>query len=155
MKYLKEVVEGYMYNYKIIHIVEEHLYSYCLIDMEIRDIKQKYSVSDKDINSWIKSKGKVNKNVEIMALKNIEMEEKIKNKIHWKILIDKILKYYESSEQEKYLYIKYKYFEKCSTSKIEMKMAICRATQARLKSEIVYYIALYAVKEKLLKMDAV
>ena len=34
-------------------------------------------------------------------------------------------------------------------------MAICRATQARLKSEIVYYIALYAVKEKLLKMDAV
>ena len=155
MKYLKEVVEGYMYNYKIIHIVEEHLYSYCLIDMEIRDIKQKYSVSDKDINSWIKSKGKVNKNVEIMALKNIEMEEKIKNKIHWKILIDKILKYYESTEQEKYLYIKYKYFEKCSTSKIEMKMAICRATQARLKSEIVYYIALYAVKEKLLKMDAV
>lgn len=155
MKYLKEVVEGYMYNYKIIHIVEEHLYSYCLIDMEIRDIKQKYSVSDKDINSWIKSKGKVSKNVEIMALKNIEMEEKIKNKIHWKILIEKILKYYESTEQEKYLYIKYKYFEKCSTSKIEMKMAICRATQARLKSEIVYYIALYAVKENLLKMDSV
>ena len=144
-----------MYNYKIIHIVEEHLYSYCLVDMEIRDIKQKYSVSDKDINSWIKSKGKINRSIEIIALKNIEMEEKIRNKIHWKVLIDKILKYYEENEQEKYWYIKYKYFEKCSTSKIEMKMAICRATQARLKSEIVYYIALYAVKEKLLKMDAV
>lgn len=144
-----------MYNYKIIHIVEEHLYSYCLVDMEIRDIKQKYSVSDKDINSWIKSKGKINRGVEIMALKNIEMEEKIRNKIRWKLLIDKILKYYEKNEQEKYMYIKYKYFQKCSTIKIEMKMAVCRATQARLKSEIIYYIALYAVKEKLLKMDKV
>lgn len=144
-----------MYNYKIIHIVEEHLYSYCLVDMEIRDIKQKYSVSDKDINSWIKSKGKINRGVEIMALKNIEMEEKIRNKIRWKLLIDKILKYYEKNEQEKYMYIKYKYFQKCSTTKIEMKMAVCRATQARLKSEIIYYIALYAVKEKLLKMDKV
>ena len=144
-----------MYNYRIIHIVEEHLYGYCLVDLEIRDIKQKYSVSDKDINSWIKSKGKINRGVEIMALKNIEMEEKIKNKIKWKLLIDKILKYYEENEQEKYLYIKYRYFQKCSTTKIEMKMAICRATQARLKSEIVYYIALYAVKEKLIKMEKV
>ena len=142
-----------MYNYKIIHIVEEHLYGYCLVDMEIRDIKQKYSISDRDINSWIKSKGKINRGVEIMALKNIEMEEKIRNKIQWKLLIDKILKYYEENEQEKYWYIKYRYFQKCSTTKIEMKMAICRATQARLKSEIVYYIALYAVKEDLIKME--
>ena len=144
-----------MYNYKIIHIVEEHLYGYCLVDMEIRDIKQKYSISDKDINSWIKSKGKINRGVEIMALKNIEMEEKIKYKIQWKLLSDRILKYYEENEQEKYWYIKYRYFQKCSTTKIEMKMAICRATQARLKSEIVYYIALYAVKENLIKMETV
>lgn len=144
-----------MYNYKIIHIVEEHLYGYCLVDMEIRDIKQKYSISDKDINSWIKSKGKINRGVEIIALKNIEMEEKIKYKIQWKLLIDRILKYYEENEQEKYWYIKYRYFQKCSTTKIEMKMAICRATQARLKSEIVYYIALYAVKENLIKMETV
>ena len=144
-----------MYNYKIIHIVEEHLYGYCLVDMEIRDIKQKYSISDKDINSWIKSKGRINRGVEIMALKNIEMEEKIRNKIQWKLLIDRILKYYEENEQEKYWYIKYRYFQKCSTTKIEMKMAICRATQARLKSEIVYYIALYAVKEDLIKMEIV
>jgi len=142
-----------MYNYKIIHTVEEHLYSYCLVDMEIREIKQKYNASDKDINSWIKSKGKINRGVEIMALKNIEMEEIIKNKIEWKLLIDKILKHYEENEQEKYWYIKYRYFEKCSTTKIEMKMAISRPTQARIKTEIIYYIALYGVKENLLKME--
>ena len=141
-----------MYNYKIIHIVEEHLYSHCLVDMEIREIKQKYNISDKDINSWIKSKGKINREVEIIALKNIEMEEIIKSKIQWKLLIDKILKYYEENEQEKYWYIKYKYFEKCSTTKIERKMAISRPTQARIKTEIIYYIALYGVKENLLKI---
>ena len=70
-------------------------------------------------------------------------------------MIDRILKYYEENEQEKYWYIKYRYFQKCYTTKIEMKMAICRATQARLKSEIVYYIALYAVKENLIKMETV
>lgn len=144
-----------MYNSKIIHIVEEHLYTYYSIDYEIRNIKEKYSVTDKDINSWIKSKGKINRGVEIMALKNIEMENEISNKIKWKLLIDKILEYYKNNEPDKYLYIKLRYFDKCSTTKIETKMAICRATQARLKSDIVYYIALYAVKEDLIKMQIV
>ena len=141
-----------MHNSKIIHIVEEHLYTYYSTDMEIREIKEKYSITDKDINSRIKSQGKINRGVEIMALKNIEMQEEIYNKIQWKLLIGKILEYYKKNEPDKYLYIKLRYFDKCSTTKIETKMAICRATQARLKSDIVYYIALFAVKENLIKM---
>ena len=90
-----------------------------------------------------------------MALKNIEMQDEINNKIQWKLLIDKILEYYKKNEPDKYLYIKLRYFDKCSTTKIENKMAICRATQARLKSDIVYYIALFAVKEDLIKMQIV
>ena len=34
-----------MYNSKIIHIVEEHLYTYYSIEIQIRDIKEKYSDS--------------------------------------------------------------------------------------------------------------
>ena len=79
-----------MYNSKIIHIVEKHIYTYYSTDIEIRDIKEKYSITDKDINSWIKSKGKINRGVEIMALKNIEMQDEINNKMQWKLLIDKI-----------------------------------------------------------------
>ena len=143
-----------MYYSKIIHIVEEHLYTYYSTDIEIRDIKEKYSITDIDINSCIKSKGKINRGVEIMALKNIEMQVEINNKIQWKLLIDKILEYYKKNEPDKYLYIKLRYLDKCSTTKIENKMAICRATQARLKSDIVYYIALFAVKEDLIKMQS-
>lgn len=141
-----------MYNSKIIHIVEEHLYTYYSIEIQIRDIKEKYSMTDKDINSWIKSKGRVSKSTEIQAIKNIEMEQEIMEKIKWHNLIKKIIKQYEENEPEKFLYIKLKYFDKCSTTKIEMKMAICRATQSKIKTDIVYYIALFAVKENLIKM---
>lgn len=141
-----------MYNSKIIHIVEEHLYTYYSIEIQIRDIKEKYSMTDKDINSWIKSKGRVSKSTEIQAIKNIEMEQEIMEKIKWHNLIKKIIKHYEENEPEKFLYIKLKYFDKCSTTKIEMKMAICRATQSKIKTDIVYYIALFAVKEKLIQM---
>ena len=141
-----------MYNSKIIHIVEEHLYTYYSIEIQIRDIKEKYSMTDKDINSWIKSKGRVSKSTEIQAIKNIEMEKEVMEKIKWHNLIKKIIKHYEENEPEKFLYIKLKYFDKCSTTKIEMKMAICRATQSKIKIDIVYYIALFAVKENLLQM---
>lgn len=141
-----------MYNSKIIHIVEEHLYTYYSIEIQIRDIKEKYSMTDKDINSWIKSKGRVSKSTEIQAIKNIEMEKEVMEKIKWHNLIKKIIKHYEENEPEKFLYIKLKYFDKCSTTKIEMKMAICRATQSKIKTDIVYYIALFAVKENLLQM---
>lgn len=78
-----------MYNSKIIHIVEEHLYTYYSIEIQIRDIKEKYSMTDKDINSWIKSKGRVSKSTEIQAIKNIEMEQEIMEKIKWHNLIKK------------------------------------------------------------------
>lgn len=141
-----------MYNYNIIHIVEEHLYSYYSIDAEIREIKENYTISDKDINSWIKSKGKITRITELTAIKNIEIEEKMKEKIKWHYLIKSIIEDYKISEPEKYLFIKLKYFDKCSTTRIEKKMAICRATQARLKNDIIYYIAIYAVKDNLIKI---
>ncbi len=142
-----------MYNYKIIHIVEEHLYSFYSIDADIRDIKEKYSITDKDINSWIKSKGKINRTTEIKAIQNLEIEEKMQKRIKWHYLIKNIIEEYKTEEPEKFLFIKLKYLDKCSTTKIEMKMAICRATQSKIKNEIIYNIALYAVKEKLLVLD--
>lgn len=141
-----------MYNSKIIRIVEEHLYTYYSIEFEIRGIKERYSMTDKDINSWIKSKGKINRSTEIQAIKNIELENEIIQQIKWHNLIKSIIEYYKEKEPEKFLYIKLKYFDKCSTTKIEMKMAICRATQSKIKTDIVYYIALYAVKENLIEM---
>lgn len=144
-----------MYNYKIIHIVEEHLYSYCYIDLQICFIKEKYSVTDKDINSWLKSKGRISKSTEVLALKEIEMEKELENKIRWHYLITKVIEYYKKNEPEKFLFIKLKYFEKCSTTKIEMKMALCRATQSRIRTDIVYYIAMFAVKEDILNIGIV
>ena len=64
-------------------------------------------MTDKDINSWIKSKGRVSKSTEIQAIKNIEMEKEVMEKIKWHNLI---IKHYEEKERGKFLYIKLKYF---------------------------------------------
>lgn len=41
---------------KIIRLIESYLYSYFWIYKKVLEIKGKYLIDDKDINSWIKSK---------------------------------------------------------------------------------------------------
>lgn len=143
-----------MYNYKIIRIVEEHLFLYLWIDKRMEQIKEKYSKKEIDINSWIRSKGRVSKGVEITAINNIQMEEELNNLIKWhNIIKNAICVYTKNDEQEKLNYIQHKYFEKCSTARIEIEMAISRPTQSRIRTDIVYYIAILAIKEKLLELE--
>jgi len=138
---------------EIIKIIENHLYSYLWIDKKIIEIKNKYSLDERDVNSWIKSKGRITRITEIQALANIETSEEMEKELKWYYMIKKVLRIYETKdEQEKINYIKFKYFEKCSTTKIEMKMAISRPTQARIKADIIYYLAMFAVKEKLINI---
>ena len=143
-----------MYSEKIIKLVESYLYSYLWIDKKVLEIKRKYLIDDKDINSWIKSKGKICRTTENIALKNIQIECEIETEIKWHYIIKKVLDNYESQEEkEKINCIKYKYFERCSTSKIEIEMSISRPTQSRMKRDIVYCIALFAVKENLINIE--
>jgi len=141
-------------NKGIISLVESHLYSYLYMEGVILNIKEKYLVDEKDINSWIKSKGKINRGVENEVIKKIQMDEEIEYEIKWHLVIKKVIDIFkEKNQQEKIRYIKLKYFKNSSTTKIEMEMAICRPAQSRIKSEIIYYIALYAVKEDLISVD--
>ena len=138
----------------IIEIVESHLFSYMCVEKEIQSIKDKYNIDEKDINSWIKSKGKVSRATETLAIKNIQLENEIECKIKWHFIIENILRKYEDrNEQSKLKYIDYKYFNKFSLTKIELQMAISRPALSRIKYDVIYYIALYAVKEKLIELE--
>ena len=65
----------------------------------------------KDINSSIKSKGKITRTAEVQALNNIQIDEEIKTEIKWHSIIKRALQAYElRDEQEKINYIKFKYF---------------------------------------------
>lgn len=138
----------------IIEIVESHLFSYLSVEKEIETIKDKYNIDEKDINSWIRSKGKISRSTETLAIKNIQLENEIECKIKWHFIIENILrKYEERNEQSKLKYINYKYFNKFSLTKIEIQMAISRPALSRIKYDVIYYIALYAVEENLIKLE--
>ena len=143
-----------MYSEKIIKLVESYLYSYLWIDKKILEIKRKYLIDDNDINNWIKSKGKISRTTEKLTIKKIQIEHEIEIEMKWHYIIKKVLKKYElGEEKEKINYIKYKYFEKSSTTKIEIEMSISRPTQSRIKTDIIYCIALFAVKENLINIE--
>lgn len=99
-----------MYNYKII-VQLKNIYFCTLIDKEWKQIKEKYLKKEIDINSWIRSKGRVSKGVEITAINNIQMEEELNNLIRWhNIIKNAICVYTKNDEQEKLNYIQHKYF---------------------------------------------
>lgn len=142
-----------MISKKLVKTIEDYLYLYTSIDEEISDLKQSKGLSNsKDINSWIKAKGKVNREVENQAIQNIKTDELIERYTKWKNLISKVVDEYKNNSPDKYYYMKLKYFRKASTVRIENEMAICRATQVRVKLDIIYYLALLGINENLIKL---
>lgn len=139
-----------MNNKEIEAIVEHYIYCYNSIDNEISDLQNGVSIPKRDANSWIKSKGKINRGVEIEAIKNISIEEKVKRYLIWKKIIYNVITDCQKNESDKYLFIKLRYFQKRTLSDIEEIMAIHKNTLNKIRMEFVYLIALYAVKEKLI-----
>lgn len=145
-----------MLSKKNMNIIEEYLYIYPNFEKKIEEIKEESErVTSSDVNSWIKSKGKINKSVEYKAVLELILEEKINYCLKWKRLIEKIMKMLKKNYPEIYLYIDLKYQSKCSITKIQMKSCLSKSTQARMKKEILYYIAIFAYKENLIKMEEI
>ena len=63
------------------------------------------------------------------------------------------MKVFKEKYPESYTYINLKYQRKCSITKIQIKTCLSRSTQSRIKKEILYYIAIFAYKENLIKME--
>lgn len=143
-----------MLSKKVMNDIEEYLYIYPNFEQKIEDIKRESEIVIKrDVNSWIKSKGKINNSVECQALLELMTEEKINKCLKWKAVIDKVMKIFNKYYPERYLYINLKYKDKCTITKIEMKSCMSKSTQSRIKQEILYYIAIFAFKENLIKLD--
>ena len=143
-----------MLSKKVMNDIEEYLYIYPNFEQKIEDIKRESEIVIKrDVNSWIKSKGKINNSVECQALLELITEEKINKCLKWKAVIEKVMKIFSKYYPERYLYINLKYKDKCTITKIEMKSCMSKSTQSRIKQEILYYIAIFAFKENLIKLD--
>lgn len=143
-----------MLSKKNISIIEDYLYIYPNFDEKIKEIRQESEmVTSKDINSWIKSKGRISNSVECQAILEIITEEKVNKCLKWKKIIESVMKIFKEHYPERYLYVSLKYKDKCSIPKIQMKTCLSKSTQLRMKKEILYYIAIFAYKENLIKME--
>lgn len=143
-----------MLSKKNISIIEDYLYIYPNFDEKVKEIRQESEMlTSKDINSWIKSKGKISNSVECQAILEIITEEKVNKCLKWKKIIESVMKTFKEHYPERYLYVSLKYKDKCSIPKIQMKTCLSKSTQLRMKKEILYYIAIFAYKENLIKME--
>ncbi len=139
---------------KIKKDIENKLYSYTYMEYEIEELnKMKEKAKSSDVNSWIKSKGQVSSSVEKEIIKNIDIDKKIEKIQKWKNLIYKIMKHFEENENEKYRYIILKYFRKMSVISIEIKMALPKSTQFKIRDDIILAISLLALKEDIISLE--
>lgn len=144
-----------MLEKKIVQVVEHYLKLYPYIDKEIEELQKDIefnSVTQKDVNSYLKSKGKVTKAIENQIVNKIQIEEKISKYRKWQKLIDDVVLIYRNKEQAKYLYMKLRYFKRYSINRIEIETTYSKSMQHRIRQDIVDYIALFAIKENLLEI---
>lgn len=142
-----------MLDKKIVQVVEHYLKLYPFIDREIEELEKdiEFNTSNtRDINSNIKGKNKVSKAVENQIVAKIQIEDKIKKYRKWQAIIDEAVKYYRTTDSNKYTYLKLKYFKKFSISRIEIETTFSNSVQYRIRQDIVDYLALFAIKEDLL-----
>ena len=81
-----------MVTKKVKKIVRKKIYEYPIYDRLINELElEKDATEGRDINTSIKSKNKINRRVETQVIKNISIDNKIKEYKQWKELIDNVI----------------------------------------------------------------
>ena len=88
---------------KVRKIVNEKLSEYPIMENQIKELKSQLGSAPicKDVNSFIKSKGKTSNLTEGIAIHDIEIEERIEEYIKWKNLIDSIYDDFKKNDKIK------------------------------------------------------
>jgi len=130
--------------------IEHYLYQYNLLDYEIALLEEKITDCNykQTYNIWIK---KQNNSLENEAIRNINIEQKIYTIKKWKTLITKILEKFKFEDNKMYKFICYKYFKKLNYYQIFARMNLNKKEQEELKTEILNYILVVAIKKNMLK----
>lgn len=139
--------------YKIRAIVREKVSEYPRIDRIIEGLeRQKETSGGKDINSFIRSKNKVNRGVEGQAIKNITIDELIEEYRHWQILIKNLLLELSIEDETKAGIVESK-FTGGSFEKIGFESFVSRETARKYYNDFVLEVMIVAIKENLIKIE--
>ena len=135
---------------KILSYVKLKVKEYPKIDSIIEGLElSKETQSNRDINSFIKSKNKINRTTEIQAVKNISIDKKIEEYRKWQKLIQDELKELKIKDNDVYKIAFFK-FTGYSFDKIKDELYLGERTVINLYNDFIIEITLLAIKNGLI-----
>ena len=134
-----------MVTKKVKKIVRKKLYEYPIYDRLINELElEKDTIEGRDINSSIRSKNKINRGIESQVIKNISIDNKIKEYKQWKELIDIVLQEFRKCDKTKLKVIEYKFFGNIPEDIIADELYVSKTTVRTYINDIYFEIGLLA-----------
>ena len=131
---------------EILNYVKAKISEYPKIDSIIEGLElRKETEKSKDINSFIRSKNKVNKNTEEQVLRNINIDKKIDEYKKWQNLIRNELEELRIKDSELYKIVIFK-ITGYSFEKIKSELYLGERTVINMYNNFIIQISLLAVK---------
>ena len=137
---------------KCIKYVKEIISEYPRIDTIIQSLEMKKDISNsRDVNSFIRSKNKINRTTETQAINSVNIDEQIESYRKWQNLVNKELEEIKTTDNDVYKVVKSK-FAGATFDNIENETFIGRQRAINLYYDFVVNITLLAVNSKLIKL---
>lgn len=135
---------------KILNYVKSKVSEYPRIDSIVECLELKKDIPNNvDVNSFIRSKNKVNRGIETQAIKNINIDKKIEEYKKWQSLIKNELDLIKNTDLETYKIVNSK-FSGATFENIENELFIGDRTVKRLYNDFIIEISFLAIKNGLI-----
>ena len=140
---------------KVRDIVQKKIKLYSTFNTIINNLEEnKLASYSRDINSFIKSKNKNSNIVEVQAIKNIIIDNQIKEIEEWRKIIDFVFEEIkEENNNTKLEALQYKYLCKIPESSILEMLPISKGTLRNYMLEFIIEIGIIAIDKGTIKME--
>lgn len=140
---------------KVRGIVQKKIKLYSTFNTIINNLEENKLTSDsRDINSFIKSKNKNSNIVEVQAIKNISIDNQIKEIEEWREIIDFVFEEIkEENNNTKLEALQYKYLCKIPESSILEMLPLSKGTLRNYMLEFIIEIGIIAIDRGVIKME--
>lgn len=140
-----------MVTKKVKKIIRKKLYEYPIYERIINELElEKGTTEGGDINSSIRSKNKINRKVESQVIKNMSIDNKIKEYQEWKKLIDNILQELRKYDKTKLKVVEYKFFGNIPEDVIADELYVSKTTVRTYINDIYFEVGILATFNNLI-----
>lgn len=140
-----------MVTKKVKKIIRKKLYEYPIYERIINELElEKDTTEGGDINSSIRSKNKINRKVESQVIKNMSIDNKIKEYQEWKKLIYIILQELRKYDKTKLKVVEYKFFGNIPEDVIADELYVSKTTVRTYINDIYFEVGILATFNNLI-----